>query len=307
MWIMKVVLVGKGIMLANLIIASVEAGAEIVGVYRYEYTNTTAFKLSILDFFSSSPELALIRQYNLPCLKFRSINSSEFKNFLVTKNVDIVFVGTWKEKIKKEIYQTPKIGTINVHPSLLPKYRGPNPYLQTILNGEKYSGVTLHLVDEGYDTGAILSQVKVEISPKDTSKELREKTVLKARGLVVDFLNSLNNQIVTPIKQNDKASTYFPNITGEERMLDFKTQTSEQVSRTVRALYPFLPTYITYKNRFYIVNPYKFEILSEVYEDYEPNDFINVGKNSMTIVCSDKKAIKFDSLKRYSWLNKFFK
>ncbi len=80
-----------------------------------------------------------------------------------------------EEKISKETFDIPKIATVNVHPSLLPKYRGPNPYMQTILHGEKCSGVTIHLMDENFDEGPILKQEKVEILEADTSKELREK------------------------------------------------------------------------------------------------------------------------------------
>ena len=100
---------------------------------------------------------------------------------LIALNVDLIIVGTWKERITKETFNIPKIATVNVHPSLLPKYRGPNPYLQTILHGEKYSGVTLHLMNEKLDAGAVMKQQKVEILPSDTSKELRERSVCRKK------------------------------------------------------------------------------------------------------------------------------
>ena len=150
---MKVVIIGKGLMLANAIIGALDAGADIVGVLRYETTVWNRFKLFLQDLFNPSYEYTLIKQLSLRDLKFKSVNSKEFKNFLIKNNVDIIFIGTWRERVKKETYVIPAIGTINIHPSLLPKYRGPNPYLQTILNGETFSGVTLHLVDDNYDTG----------------------------------------------------------------------------------------------------------------------------------------------------------
>ena len=226
---MKVVVLGKGLMLANIILGLKDAGADIVGVFRYEQTCTKPLKLFIKDTFNPSKELTLIRQMNLPQIKMKSANSEEFKRFLISNNVDLVIVGTWKERLKKEIFSVPTIGTVNVHPSLLPKYRGPNPYMQVILYGEKESGVTLHLVDENYDTGAILAQKKVEILPDDTSKELRERTVVAARALVADFIIGLNDNITMPIAQSERLASYFPNISGDERMLDFAAQSSDEI------------------------------------------------------------------------------
>lgn len=297
---MRVVVLGKGLMLANIILGVKDAGADIVGVFRYEETCIPKWKLVLQDFFKPAPEVTLIKKLKLNKIRFKSANCEEFRKLMIALNVDLIIVGTWKERISKETFNIPKIATVNVHPSLLPKYRGPNPYMQTILHGEKYSGVTLHLVDEKYDAGAIMKQQKVKILDSDTSKELRERSVVVARSLVTEFLNDLNNRILTPISQCEKYATYFSNISGAERMLDFKAQTSVEISRTIRALYPFLPTYITHNNQFFIVNPYKFKILPEI--NKEPSGEI-IAKNSetksLTIVCSDKKAIQFNALTLY--------
>lgn len=298
---MKVVILGKGLMLSNLILGAIDAGAQIVGVFRYDYTSTNKFKLFLQDTFNQPTELSLIKSLGLRQLKFRSANSDKFRKFLIKENIDLVIVGTWKEKLQKETFDIPSVGTINFHPSLLPKYRGPNPYMQTILHGEEFSGITMHLVDENYDTGAILAQKKIRIFPDDTSKELRERTVVASRKLLSEFILGLNEKIITPVAQNNKIATYYPNITGEERMLDFEIQTSEEISRTIRALHPFLPCYITLENQFYIVNPYKFEILEEKFENFTAGEIINnnLNKKSLTILCADGKAIKFNDLKKY--------
>lgn len=298
---MKVVILGKGLMLANLVLGAIDAGAEIVGVFRYEQTCTNPVKLFFQDFFCPDPVVTLLKQTKVNQIRMKSANSKEFRKLMLTLNVDLILVGTWKERLKKETFNLPKIATVNVHPSLLPKYRGPNPYIQTILNGEKYSGVTLHLMDEHYDSGAILSQEKVEILESDTSKELREKSVRVARKLVSDFIKDLDDKIITPIAQSEKYATYYPNISGEEKMLDFTYQTSTEISRTIRALHPFLPSYITYDDKFFVINPYSFQILLENVENAKPGDIIakTPEKLSLTIVCKDKKAIRFSDLKLY--------
>ena len=302
---MRVVVLGKGLMLANIILGVKDSGANIVGVFRYEKTQDSQLKLLLNAFFNPAPEYTLIKNLKLPEISFKSANCNEFRNFLISHNVDLVIVGTWKEKIKKDTFNIPTIATVNVHPSLLPKYRGPNPYLQTILHGEKYSGVTIHLMDENYDTGAILKQTKIEISESDTSKELREKTVVSARKLISEFINDLDNSILMPIEQLEEKSSYFPNISGEERMLDFEAQTSVEISRTIRALHPFLPCYITHKDNFFIVNPYKFKALPDEL-DIPAGKIIskNAKLAELTIACKDKRAIKFTDLKLYK--SKFY-
>lgn len=288
-------------MLANLVLGAIDAGAEIVGVLRYEQTVENPIKLFFKDIFNPDPVVTLLKNLKINQIRIKSANSKDFRKLLLNKNVDILLVGTWKERIRKKTFDIPKIGTINAHPSLLPKYRGPNPYLQTILHGEKYSGVTLHLVDEHYDSGAILSQEKIEILDSDTSKELREKSVRIARKLVTELITDLNEKIITPIPQLEKNASYFQNISGDERMIDFSFQTALEITRTVRALHPFLPCYITHNDKFFIIDPYSMTILHEPFDDSGSGEIIakNPDKNSLTIVCKDKKAIRFNNLKLY--------
>ena len=304
---MKVFIIGKGRMLANIILGAQEAGAKICGVLRYEQTTMSKIRLFFRDFFKPAPEVTLLKESKIPEYRFKSVNSKEFRNLLIKLNVDLLIVGTWKEKITPETYKVPTIATINIHPSLLPKYRGPNPYMQTILHGEKFSGVTIHLVNERYDAGEILRQERVPIYETDTSKELRERTVITARTTLTELLNDMNYKIIAPINQDERYASYYPHISGEERMLDFKNQTSDEISRTIRALHPFLPTYITYNNKFYIVNPYNFQVVDTVCG--QPAEIISKTKSSLTIVCKDKKAINFQDIKLYrnNILKKFIK
>ncbi len=297
---MRVVVLGKGLMLANIVLGVLDSGAELVGVFRYEQTSKSRLRILLEDFFKPQPEVTLLKKLKIPQIKMKSANDERFRKLLVHLNVDLVIVGTWHEKIEKETFNIPKIATLNVHPSLLPKYRGPNPYMQTILHGEEYSGVTIHLMNENFDAGAILKQEKIKISDNDTSKELREKSVLVARKLVSEIINDLNDKVLTPVVQEEKFATYYPNIIGEERMLDFEIQTASEVSRTIRALHPFLPCYITHKDKFFIVNPYKFIILRNSFER-KAGTIIdkNADKASLTIVCKDGKAIRFSDLKLY--------
>lgn len=297
---MRVVVLGKGLMLANIILGLKDAGADIVGVFRYEQTTNSRLKLLLKDFFMPAAEVTLINDLKLDQIRVKSANSELFRRLLIYLNVDLLIVGTWKERIEPETFNIPKIATVNLHPSLLPQYRGPNPYMQVILHGEKHSGLSIHLMDKHYDNGAILKQTKIPVFDTDTSKELKERTLREVRPLVYELINDLNERILTPVNQDEHKASYFPNISGDEKMLDFTVQTSDEISRTVRALHPFLPTYITYKNKFLIVDPYKFKILNEFSANF-PGEIItkDIKENSLTIICKDKKAIKFTNLKLY--------
>lgn len=295
---MKVIILGKGSMLANLIEGTRDSGCDIVGIFRHERTSLSPIKLFFKDFFKSSPEYTLINKYNLHEIKCKSANSDTFLSEALKLNPDIILVGTWREKLKKEIIDLPKIGTVNVHPSLLPKYRGPNPYIQTILHGENQSGITFHLMGEEFDSGPILAQYEIDILPGDTAKDLKEKTVFYARLMTTELLKKLNTSIVEPRPQNEEEATYFPNITGEEKMLDFENMTADKILNTIRALHPYLPTYITYGNLFFVINPYKARIVTK---SGSPGSIIAkcAKTRSLTIACKDQKCVKMSDLKLY--------
>ena len=168
----KIVIIGYGTMFAKLIAGCITAGYTPVGVLRHEKTKIPPFLLKIKDYIFPSKDKSLIAGYNLYEIDATSVNSEKFKKELIKLNTDIVFIASWSEKISKEIINVPKFAMINCHPSLLPKYRGPNPYAQVILYDEKKTGVTFHLVDENYDTGPILTQKEIPITENETGGSL---------------------------------------------------------------------------------------------------------------------------------------
>ena len=320
---MKVILIGKGKMLANMIESAYTSGVEIAGVMRYERTTLSPLKLLIHDLFKTSHDLTLIKQYKLPEIKCKSVNSKEFREIILKTNTDILLVGTWREKIQKETFSMPKIGTVNIHPSLLPRYRGPNPYMQVILRGERKTGVTIHLMDENWDTGAILLQKEIDIMPDDTGKELRERTFTAARELVWEFLQKIQSEVIIPIQQNENRASYFGNVNEIIKMLDFKNRTAEEIYAIIRALHPWMPCYITIGKHFLKVNPYKVfpgkqqadtlkdvlqkniesAVLPDKKEHFTAGQIVanDSRKNSLTIVCKDGQTLKFEDLKLWGF------
>ena len=302
---LRVVILGRGEMLLNLIRGSMLASAEIVGVFRYERLIVPPLFLKFYDFFKSSPALTFTKKHKIYDIPFTSANSENFKRFLVKENVDVVLVGSWCEKLKKEIIDIPVIGTVNVHPSLLPQYRGPNPYLQTILHGEKKSGVTFHLMTEKYDAGPVLAQKEIEILQGDTGKELKNKTVFQARLLCANLLEKLEGGFVIPVEQDESLATYYENVKPEDMTLDFQNETTEELFNRIRAFHPWLKTYFQYGNTFFVINPYNVEITDC---SGEPGMVVDSGKCSLTVAAKDGKALIMSDLRLYRFplLTKFF-
>ena len=301
---MKVVVIGKGLMLANIIEGVLDSQCEIVGVLRQERTKMNRIQLFFNDFFRSSAAYTLIKEQNIREINCKSANSECFRKELIKLNADVLIVATWNEKLKKEIIDTPVIASVNVHPSLLPTYRGPNPYLETIRGMETKSGITFHLIDENFDTGAILAQQKINILPNYTGKELREQTVFQARLLTAEVLKKLEYGLIVPVPQDENKSSYFPVINPTDMILDFQNHTAEELHAQIRAFHPWYPCYVKYNKQYFIPNPYKVRIVN--YHCLTEGKILekDAKTKSLTVACKDKKALKMDGLKLYGLLKK---
>lgn len=307
---MKVVVLGAGEMFLNLIAGCRDAGCNVVGVFRYERVRTPFLDRVIKELFNPSKEYNYVKSHKLYEINAKSANSAEFKKEILKLNPDIILVGTWGEKIKKPIINLPKLAMINVHPALLPRYRGPNPYLQAIKHMETQAGVTFHLMDENFDTGPILYQQQVEIKPEDTGKELREKISLASRSGVSELLQKLDTEIIIPVKQDDSKASYFSHISEEEVMLDF-TKPAAEVSAHIRSFHPWFKCYFPYNNNFFIPNPYKLEILENKFNEIHPGAVVDKShkEKSVTVVCGDNKLLKMSGLSLYGplkFITKFY-
>ena len=297
---LRVVIIGYGEMFTNLIAGTLDANCSIVGVLRHECIKYNPIIRKIKDIFNPSQDYNYIKSYNLPEINVKSVNSEAFKNKLLKLNPDIILVGSWGERLTKDIYSLPKIAAINAHPSLLPQYRGPNPYFWTIKNRELSSGITFHLIDEEYDTGAILAQEEIKIFADDTGKTLKERTVLMARRVVCELLKDLSEDIIIPLKQNEEKSNYYSHPTDLE--LDFE-KTAEENAALIRAIYPWGYAYFYNKNTCLIAKPEGLEILNNDTNYSIPGTVINVDPimKTLSILCTENKVlkIKINCLKKY--------
>ena len=288
---LRVVIIGYGEMFTNLIAGTLDANCNIVGVFRKEMIKYHPIIRKMKDIICPSLDHNYIKSYNLPEIHARGVNTKEFKKALLKLNPDIILVGSWGERISKEIYDIPKIATINAHPSLLPKYRGPNPYYWVIRNQEQTTGVSFHLVDSDYDTGAILAQEEIKIYPSDTGKTLKERTVLTARGVVCELLKDLSEDIIIPLTQIEDKSTYYSHPCDYE--LDFKKSAEENYA-IIRSIYPWEEAYFYNDVTCLCALPQGSEILVNNTYYTEPKTItgVDVDNKTIDILCGDGKILR---------------
>lgn len=307
---MKIVIVGYDKMFSNLILGTLDSKNKIVGVFRHERVAIHPWLLFFKDIFAPGKDLSFIKSFKLKEIKARSVNSKEFQKAVLKLNPDIILVGSWSEKFKKPIIDLPKIGTINCHPSLLPAYRGPNPYMRVIMNEEKETGITFHLMDENLDTGPILLQKKIDIVQGfngDTGETLKNKCCVLAREGIKELLCSMEDEIIVPVNQNAKDASYYPQISEKDILIDF-TKTSAQINALVRALTPWQPAYIAHKNAFLQVGKIKFfENKTKFHTDrYKPGLVLKKNNKALWILTGDDKIAKIQGLKLFGRLGHIF-
>lgn len=151
-------------------------------------------------------------------------------------NLDLIVVCGYKYIIPPEIYNIPNFKSINIHPSYLPLYRGQHVINWALINNEKYSGVTIHYLDSGIDTGDIVIQKKVPIYPYDNAKTLSDKIYVAAVDLVKKVLINFSiDSDITITKQNENKATYFKPRTPEDGKIDWKKNGFE-IYNQIRAL-----------------------------------------------------------------------
>lgn len=301
---LRVVVIGYGEMFNNIIAGTLDSGAKLVGVFRHDRVKYPRFIRWIKDIINPDTDYSYIKSYNLHEIKATSANSEAFRKQLLKLNPDVMIVASWSEKLEKLTYNLPRTATINVHPSLLPKYRGPNPYIHVINNREKKSGVTLHLVDDKLDTGAILDSREVEVLPTDTGKELRARTALKARGAICELLQKMSEDVVFPVLQKEEHATYYSRDFNTD--IDF-SKPIENTMAQIRAIHPWGRTYFYHKNHALYPNPYRMTIIEADTSDKQIGEVVTTDFNdkSITVVCPDNKLLRMGGINLYGTYRKF--
>lgn len=182
-------------------------------------------------------------KHGIPVLQPEKIKgNTEVFDFLRKTAPQLIVVVAYGKILPKEILEIPDFGCINVHASVLPKYRGSAPIQWAVINGERVTGVTTMLLDEGMDTGDILLCEKCDIPDNMTGGELFDTLAPLGASLLIKTVEGIESGLVFPQKQDEKEATYAPMLKKEDAAVDF-SKSAEQVKNLIRGLNPWPVAY----------------------------------------------------------------
>lgn len=269
---MKIVFMGTPDFARDSLKAVVEAGHEVALVV----TNPDKPKGRGMKLIPSDVKKYAIEQ-NLEVVQPVKVrNNPEFVEQLKDINPDVICVVAYGKIIPKEILDIPRLGCINVHGSLLPKYRGAAPIQWAVLNGDKKTGITTMFMDVGMDTGDMINKEVVQIGDDETTGELWDRLSIIGAKLLVKTLKDLENGTYKREKQGDDF-TVAPMIKKEMAKIDWENQTSSEIKNLVRGLNPFM-------GAFSFLNDKKIKIWKVEKLNDKPE------KEPGTVLVSDSKA-----------------
>jgi methionyl-tRNA formyltransferase len=181
-------------------------------------------------------------KYNIPVLQPVKVRDSEFVQVLRTINPDVIVVVAFGQILPIEIIEMPKYGCVNVHGSLLPKYRGAAPIQWAVISGEKESGVTTIRMDVGIDTGDMIMKTVIPISEDETGGSLYDKLRIAGAKLCVETLKQLEDNTAIFEKQGDSLTDYAKILSKSHGNIDWN-MSAESIERLIRGLNPWPSAY----------------------------------------------------------------
>jgi methionyl-tRNA formyltransferase len=185
---------------------------ELPAIQKQEHQPLYHSTLQVLN--SSIPPsiLDLARERNIPVWRVRQLSNSETIKVFAGYQPDMICVACFSKRIPREILDIPRLGCLNVHPSLLPENRGPEPLFWTFRDGRDRTGVTIHLMDEGLDSGAIIAQEAIEIPDGISYSQLEERSAVLGGKLLAQSVWDMYNGVAVLVRQDETKSSYhvFP-------------------------------------------------------------------------------------------------
>lgn len=178
----------------------------------------------------------------LPVYQFENISGGEGLRRLQDIAPDLMVTAAWGQILSPAALAIPRLGCLNVHGSLLPRYRGAAPAQWAILNGERVTGVTIMLTDAGLDTGDMLARAETPIDPNETAGELLARLAPLGADLLVQTVAAWERGEITPVPQDNALAAYCPQLKKEDGRLDF-TQNAQSLHDRVRGLNPWPGAY----------------------------------------------------------------
>jgi len=228
---MRVLFAGTPEFSVGVLEALITADHEIVGVYCQPDRPKGRGRM-----LSACPVKETALEHDLAVFQPESLKDETAQQALASLNADVMVVVAYGQLLPKVVLETPKYGCLNIHASLLPRWRGAAPIQRAILAGDKQTGVGIMQMNEGLDTGDILLEKICDILDTDTAQSLHDKLAILGARTIVEAINNIDH--LSPTTQNEGGATYAKKLTKDEAWIDW-TQSAVQISQQVRAFNPY--------------------------------------------------------------------
>jgi len=228
------------------------------------------------------PVKELAERYRIPVYQPLKLRDPAVVEELRALGPDLIVVVAYGQILPKSVLDIPKYGCINVHASLLPRYRGAAPINKAVVDGEPVTGVTTMLMDVGLDTGAMLVKRATEIGPEETAGELHDRLALLGREAMEETLQRLCAGTLRPEPQDDDLSCYAPQMKKEDGRIDWQ-QSAQTIHNLVRGLAPWPGAYTTLQGTVLKLG----RTLPESSPDGAPGTVVAAGAEGVRIACGD--------------------
>lgn len=251
---------------------------------KLEFIATDSASFSIIEF---------AKKNNIPCFKGNP-RKGRLSAFVGGIELDILFSVNYLFIIEPDIISIAKF-PINFHGSLLPKYRGRTPHVWSIINNEKQTGVTAHLINEDCDTGDVLLQESIQIGAKDTGNDILQKYVSIYPAMIDNILENMKNGALKAVPQNHSLATFFDKRTPEDGLINWNWQ-KERINNWIRAqAYPYPGAFTYHGNTKLIID--KIEFSDFGYQNLDTNGKILFSDEKMIIVKTPNGAVELVTIR----------
>ena len=269
---LRVIFAGTPDFAASALNALIESDHEIVAVYTQpDRPAGRGRKLR------ASPVKEVALKNDIPVLQPENLKETETQNVLRAFNADVMVVAAYGLILPQVVLDIPRLGCLNIHASLLPRWRGAAPIQRAIAAGDKESGITIMQMNAGLDTGDILQLFTCPITAEDSGGDLHDRLAAIGANAIVEILNNLNSNKLKPVVQDDSLATYAHKLDKKEALINWQSSSTE-IERLIRAFNPW-PVAFTYIND-KTLRIWQAQALAE-------NSDLEAG----TIIACDKKGI----------------
>jgi len=242
---------------------------------------------------SQSPVKQLALQHGIPVLQPLSLKNEAIQQTLGALNADVMVVAAYGLILPGPVLAIPRYGCLNIHASLLPRWRGAAPIQRAILAGDKETGITIMQMDEGLDTGAMLLRRTCPISVEDTASTLHDTLAALGASCLLEALELLEQGRLVPEAQNDAMACYAAKLQKSEAGIDW-TRSAEEIHRAIRAFNPF-PGSVTNLANAPGIKIWRASLQSE--RGGPPGEVLQVGKSGILVACGTG-ALNLETLQK---------